>query len=143
MGLWQLSIAGLNFFNNGAHKATAQIMQAVLMGGAIHHHAVGENQPAASVGALAFLGLSTCVALCARPRQKQDARRPTASARQTARPLTHPQPQRTIRSYVLTQGGKTPQEAALTCAAAAVGGFAIGAVVKMLNLGKAPKKAQA
>ena len=82
MGLWQLSIAGLNFFNNGAHKATAQIMQAVLMGGAIHHHAVGENQPAASVGALAFLGLSTCVALCARPRQKQDA----ASARKTARP---------------------------------------------------------
>jgi hypothetical protein len=77
VGLWQLSIAGLNFFNNGAYKATAQIMQAVLMGGAIHHHAVGENQPAASVGALAFLGaaaLVTASGVCRRWRSLLDER---------------------------------------------------------------------
>ena len=64
------------------------------MGGAIHHHAVGENQPAASVGALAFLGLSAFVTCRARPPQKKpDTRRPAASARQTARTLlTHPNP---------------------------------------------------
>lgn len=39
-----------------------QTLQAVLMGGAVHHHAIGEGEASHSVGALVFLGLSTYVA---------------------------------------------------------------------------------
>ena len=65
LGLWQGSIAALNFFDGGAHKFIAQAMLATLMGGAIHHHAVGEKAPGASVGALVFLGLSVAVPVLA------------------------------------------------------------------------------
>ena len=36
-------------------------MLSVLMGGVLHHHIVGENAPAHSVGGLVYLGLSIAV----------------------------------------------------------------------------------
>ena len=58
VGLWQLSIAALNFYEDGAYVLYAQAMQAVLMGGAIHHHAIAEGHPMSSGGAVVFLGLT-------------------------------------------------------------------------------------
>lgn len=61
VGLWQLSVATLNFYGGGAHRLLAQRMLAVLMGGVVHHHAVGEKHPSHSIGGLIFLALSVAV----------------------------------------------------------------------------------
>ena len=51
----------LNFYAGGAHRPLAQKLIAVLLGGAIWHHAIGEGNPAHSVGALVFLAGSTAL----------------------------------------------------------------------------------
>ncbi len=75
MGLWQVAIAAGNFPEKTgiANVMFAQTMQAILMGGAIHHHVIGEKKPAASVGALLFLGLSVAVAVLNGKKTPQDA----------------------------------------------------------------------
>lgn len=75
MGLWQVAIAAGNFSekNGPIGVMFAQTMQAILMGGAIHHHVIGEKKPAASVGALLFLGLSGAVAVLNSKKTLQEA----------------------------------------------------------------------
>ena len=63
VGLWQLAIAFFALHNGGERQLAAQAMLATLMGGAVHHHVVGEGQAAHAGGGILFLALSVFAAV--------------------------------------------------------------------------------
>ena len=54
MGPYQLTFALLNFAEGGKHAVVAQAMLSLLMGGAVHHHFVGEGSAGMAIAPLLF-----------------------------------------------------------------------------------------
>jgi hypothetical protein len=61
VGLWELTIAVLNFIQGGQYVLVSQRMLAVIMGGAIYSHAIAEGKPAGCVPPAVFFGMSCAV----------------------------------------------------------------------------------